>query len=103
MFNVADLAPYTGAQPMLFDRRLFYKISLCTSPGRLEYGDRTLDTGQQALFLATPRVPYRWVPNTAASSGYFCIFNEEFLRSACPAGSVAELPFFSRVLTRFGN
>ena len=30
VFNIADLAPYTGCggRPMLFDKRLYYKISL---------------------------------------------------------------------------
>ncbi|RYY15129.1 MAG: AraC family transcriptional regulator, partial [Cytophagaceae bacterium] len=95
VFNIANLAPYTGGErPMLFDRRLYYKISLCTSPGRIEYADRVLDIKERALFLATPRVPYRWVPGTATPTGYFCIFNQEFLRPTRTGVAAEELAIF---------
>ena len=95
VFTIADLAPYTGGErPMLFDKRLYYKISLCLGPGRVEYGDQVLNIAQQALFLATPRVPYRWVPLTPTPAGYFCIFNQEFLWGARGGGAVEELPIF---------
>jgi AraC-like DNA-binding protein len=95
VFNIADLAPYTGGErPMLFDKRLYYKISLCSGPSRVEYGDQVLDIAQQAVFLATPRVPYRWVPRTPTPSGYFCIFNQEFLLGPRGGGAVEELPIF---------
>ena len=95
VFNIADLAPYTGAaRAPLFDKRLYYKISLCLGPGRLEYGDRVLDITRQAVFLATPRIAYRWVPLTATPAGYFCIFNHEFLQPAQQGRAGAELPIF---------
>lgn len=79
---------------MLFDRRRYYKICLCTSPGRVEYADRILNIQKRALFLATPRVPYRWVPGTAAPTGHFCIFNQEFLLPARNGVMTEELPIF---------
>jgi len=95
VFNIADLAPYTGGErPMLFDKRLYYKICLCEGPGQIEYGDRVLNIEQRAVFLATPRVPYRWVPRTATPTGYFCIFNREFLLPARSGVAVEELPIF---------
>lgn len=95
VFNIADLAPYTGGErPMLFDKRLYYKISLCLGPGRVEYGERVLAIAQRAVFLATPHIPYRWVPLTPTPAGYFCLFNQEFLRPARSGVAVEELPIF---------
>lgn len=95
VFNIADLMRGRRERPpMLFDRRLYHKISLCHGRSRVEYADRVVDITQNALFLATPRVPYRWEPLTATPSGYFCIFNEEFLRPAMGGGGLEELPIF---------
>ena len=95
VFNIADLAPYTGGdRPMLFDKRLYYKISLCEGPGQVEYGDRVLDIAQRAVFLATPRVPYRWQPLTPTPTGCFCIFDRAFLLPARSGVAVEELPIF---------
>lgn len=95
VFNTAELAPYTGGErPMLFDKRLYYKISLSEGAGRIEYGDQVLDVAQRAVFLATPRVAYRWVPLTPRPAGYFCIFDREFLLSARNGAAVEELPIF---------
>ena len=95
VFNIADLM--TGRRerpPMLFDRRLYHKISLCRGASRVEYADRVVDITHNALFLATPRVPYRWTPITSTPSGYFCIFNEAFLLPAKSGGFLDELPIF---------
>lgn len=55
-----DLAPYTGGErPMLFGKRLYYKISLCEGLGQIAYGDQVLNIAQGTVFLATPRVPCR--------------------------------------------
>ena len=79
---------------MLFDKRLYYKISLCEGPGQIAYGDQVLNIAQRAVFLATPRVPYRWVPLIPEPTGYFCIFNREFLLPARSGVAVEELPIF---------
>ena len=95
VFQIADLQD--GARPrppMSFDRRAYYKISLCRGGSRIEYADQVLEIAHNALFVATPRVPYRWVPLTATPTGSFCIFNDAFL---LPLGSgvvLDELPIF---------
>ena len=95
VFNIADLAPYDSSErPVLFDKRLYYKISLCVGLGRIEYGDRVLDITRQAVFLATPRIAYRWVPLTPTPTGYFCIFNQAFLLPAQRGLAGEELPIF---------
>ncbi len=95
VFSVADLLPRASSKPpMAFDRRAYHKISLCCGRSRVEYADQVLEIAHNALFVATPRAPYRWVPLTDAPGGYFCIFNEAFLLPAKSGIKLDELPFF---------
>ena len=95
VFSIGSLRPgYSHRPPMPFNRQAFYKISLTHGRGHIEYADQTIETGQNTLFLATPRVPYRWVPLDPAPSGYFCIFTDEFLLPAKGGVLVEELPVF---------
>lgn len=82
LFSVADLmSGYRTRPPMTFDRRAFYKISLIHGRSRVEYADQVVDIEQSALWFVTPRVPYRWIPEDQAQTGYFCVFTDEFLRT----------------------
>ncbi len=95
VFRVEDLMltfPHRPAMP--FDRREFYKISLVRGQSRVEYADQLVDIRQRALWFASSRVPYRWLPHTLAQAGYFCIFTEDFLRAANGGAALAELPVF---------
>lgn len=95
VFDVADLlldAP--NRPPMTFDRRAFHKISLISGRSRVEYADRAVEVAGRALWVATHRVPYRWLPHDAAQTGHFCVFTEEFLRPAKGAMAADELPIF---------
>ncbi len=95
VFNVADLMRDRREKPpMAFDRRAFYKISLIRGRSRVEYADQAMDVEQSALWFATPRVPYRWLPYDLAQTGYFCIFTDEFLRPAQGGLVLDELPVF---------
>ena len=95
IFNVADLMPgYRSRPPMAFDRRAFYKISLIRGRSRIEYADQGVEVGHGALWFATHRVPYRWLPHDLAQTGYFCVFTEEFLRPANGSLLLHELPVF---------
>jgi len=97
-FNVFDVAVLMNRRrdqpPMTFDRRSFYKISLIEGRSRIEYADQSVEVEQHALWFATSRVPYRWVPHDQAQQGYFCIFTEEFLRPAKDSVVLDELPIF---------
>jgi AraC family transcriptional regulator, transcriptional activator of pobA len=95
VFNVADLMlDYRNRPPMTFDRRAFYKISLIRGRSRIEYADQGVDVEHNALWFASHRVPYRWLPQDLAQTGYFCVFTEEFLLPANGGMVLHELPVF---------
>lgn len=95
VFSVEDLMlGYHTKPPMTFDRRAFYKISLVRGRSRVEYADKVVDIEQHALWFATSRVPYRWLPQDQAQTGYFCIFTDEFLLPANSRVALNELPIF---------
>ena len=95
VFNVADLMlANRDRPPMTFDRRAFYKISLIRGRSRVEYADQAVDIEDCALWFATSRVPYRWLPQDQEQKGYFCIFTDEFLLPAKGRTLVEELPVF---------
>lgn len=81
-----------------YNRRDFYKISLIIqgSPCSLRYGslpDTYID--RPALVLANSVVPYSWtVPEkTIPSKGYFCVFNDDFIRSNTQLSGFADRLF----------
>ncbi|RSK31141.1 helix-turn-helix domain-containing protein [Hymenobacter metallilatus] len=95
VFNLENRRPGHSYQPpMPFDRQRFYKVSLIHGHSRIEYTDHAIDIQGSTLFLATPHVPYRWVPQTATPTGYFCIFTDEFLLPAKGGMVLDELPVF---------
>ena len=95
VFNVADLMlANRNRPPMTFDRRAFYKISLINGRSRVEYADQAVELNGRALWFATHRVPYRWLPHDAAQTGYFCVFTDEFLLLTKGALAPDELPIF---------
>ncbi|RZL13653.1 MAG: AraC family transcriptional regulator, partial [Hymenobacter sp.] len=95
VFNVADLMlDYRNRPPMTFNRREFYKISLIQGCSRIEYADQGLEVAGSALWFASHRVPYRWLPHDQAQVGYFCVFTDEFLRPANGGLVLHELPVF---------
>ncbi|WP_310393434.1 helix-turn-helix transcriptional regulator [Hymenobacter sp.] len=95
VFLVEDLMRgYQHRPPMAFDRRAFYKISLVRGRSRVEYADQAIDVEQQALWFATSRVPYRWLPHDPAQVGYFCIFTDEFLLPTNGGMMLNQLPIF---------
>ncbi|AHJ97063.1 helix-turn-helix domain-containing protein [Hymenobacter swuensis] len=95
VFNVADLMLANRERPpMTFDRRAFYKISLIRGRSRIEYADQVVDVNQSALWFASSRVPYRWLPQQADQTGHFCVFTAEFLLPTQGRMAVEELPAF---------
>jgi AraC-like DNA-binding protein len=95
VFNVAQLMHRRHERPpMTFDRRSFYKISLIQGRCRIEFADKSLEVDGYALWFATSRVPYRWLPHDQDQRGYFCIFDEEFLLPIKGSVALEELPVF---------
>ena len=95
VFNVAELMlANRDRPPMTFDRRAFYKISLIRGRSRIEFADQVVDVAGSALWFASSRVPYRWLPHDAAQTGHFCVFTDEFLQPAKGRVALEELPFY---------
>ncbi|MDO7848240.1 helix-turn-helix transcriptional regulator [Hymenobacter sp. M29] len=95
VFNVADLMlANRDRPPMTFDRRAFYKISLIRGRSRIEYADQVVEVDAGALWFASSRVPYRWLPHDQNQTGHFCIFTDEFLLPAKGRVMLEDLPFY---------
>ncbi|MBH8556605.1 helix-turn-helix domain-containing protein [Hymenobacter negativus] len=95
VFNVADLMlANRDRPPMSFDRRSFYKISLIRGRSRIEYADQAVEVEAGALWFASSRVPYRWLPHDQSQTGHFCIFTEAFLQPTKGRTALEELPFY---------
>lgn len=62
-----------------YSRRDYYKISLILGKGNLTYGDSKIEINQNALVFFNRNVPYSWETSSEQQSGYFCLFNDDFL------------------------
>ncbi len=94
-FNVFRLEDFVGhsAQPLLYSRKDFYKISLIIGQNTYHYADKSIAIEENALLFANPQVPYEWEPRGAAQTGFFCIFTEAFLQRYL-GSKVADFPVF---------
>lgn len=97
-FNVFDTAKfyYSGNKKseMTYNRRLYYKISLIKGKNLVEYAGKTVLIGKQGILFATPKIPYRYTPQTKEQSGFFCVFTKEFLSKSKTGLVIDELPIF---------
>lgn len=82
-FNVMELAPFLGkdAKKAPYRKRDYYKIMLTVGEARIEYADRVISMGKQALTFSNPLVPYR-VSHNEVDWGYFCLFDVAFFRNS---------------------
>lgn len=92
-FNVFRLDDFVGchSKPIPYSRKDYYKISLIIGKNRVHYADKVVETEQQALLFANPKVPYNWEQLDEKQSGFFCIFTEAFFNSF---GNLKEYPVF---------
>lgn len=88
--NVFERAACVGIVP--YSRRDYYKVTLILGKGKLEYADKSLYVDRPALLFSNPMVPYHWQPDSAEQSGWFCIFNEAFVRQRDEL--LTDLPMF---------
>lgn len=76
-------------------RRDFYKISLMTKgEGILSYADRSIHVKDASITFTNPLIPYSWEPLATQQTGYFCLFNEDFIDAGLKNGSLAQSPLF---------
>lgn len=75
-----------------YSRRDYYKISLIIGKGKLLYGDTEIEINQNALVFFNRNVPYSWENISENQSGYFCLFNDEFLNGMSRTKSFMDSP-----------
>lgn len=91
-FNVFRMSDFLGTPHRPVYRRLdFYKVALITGHNRLEYADKVIEVGRQALVFSNPLIPYKWEPLSDKQAGYFCIFTETFFQQF---GHLRDYPLF---------
>lgn len=97
-FNVFDIATfYYGKDDktaMTYNRRLYYKISLIKGKNLVEYADKTVMIENQGILFATPKIPYRYTPQSQEQSGFFCVFTKDFLSKSKTGLRIDELPIY---------
>jgi len=76
-----------------YNRKDFYKISLNTGKYIFHYADRSFETDKTILFFGNPRIPYS-CEVIAQTSGYACLFTEDFLRTGERSESLLHSPLF---------
>src|SRR5262249_55278875 len=49
---------------------------------------------RQGILFASPKIPYRYTPQTKEQSGFFCVFTKEFLSKAKTGLVLDDFPIF---------
>ncbi len=97
-FNVFDIAKfyYSGnkTSEMTYNRRTYYKISLIKGKNKVEYADKTVSIEKQGILFATPKIPYRYIPQGKEQAGFFCVFTKEFLSKSKTGLVIDDLPIY---------
>lgn len=76
-----------------FSYRDFYKIALVTHIGKLYYADKWIQVDRPAILFSTPLIPYAWeATGEGVGNGYFCVFNEPFLKTGDRNSMLADTP-----------
>jgi AraC-like DNA-binding protein len=84
----------TGTTSPSFIRRDFFKIMLFQGDNVFHYGNRSIPVSGNTLLFFNPLVPYTYDPLTADTSGYFCVFKDEFFKENLRM-NLGELPLFA--------
>lgn len=88
--NIFERASCVGTIP--YSRRDYYKVTLILGKGRLEYADKSLYIDRPAFMFSNPMIPYHWKPESEEQLGWFCIFNEAFVKQRQEL--LTDLPIF---------
>ncbi|KQS28149.1 AraC family transcriptional regulator [Dyadobacter sp. Leaf189] len=75
-----------------YARRDFYKISLIIGKGVISYGNHQIEIDKNALVFFNRNVPYSWQAKSHEQSGFFCLFNDQFLSSMSRSATVNDCP-----------
>lgn len=78
--------------PIPYSRRDYYKVTLIKGSGTVEYADKSFAIDRPALMFSNPMIPYAWIPVSEKQEGWFCIFNEAFVKQRDQL--LTDLPMF---------
>jgi AraC family transcriptional activator of pobA len=90
-FKVYEIDSKAGGHS--YNRKDFYKISLNTGKYIFHYADRSFETEETILFFGNPRIPYS-CEVIEQTSGYACLFTEDFLKLSDRSESLLQSPLF---------
>jgi AraC family transcriptional regulator, transcriptional activator of pobA len=93
VFRIEDRIS-TGTTSPTFIRRDFFKIMLFQGDNIFHYGDKSISISGNTLLFFNPQVPYTYDPLHADTSGYFCVFRDEFFKGNLRL-NLMELPLFA--------
>jgi AraC family transcriptional regulator, transcriptional activator of pobA len=97
-FNVFETAKFyygnAKKSEMTYNRRLYYKISLIKGRNLVEYADKSVIIEKQGILFATPKTPYRYIPQDIDQSGFFCVFTKDFISKSKTGLNIDEMPIF---------
>lgn len=79
-FDVFKRIGNCALNPAPYIRKDFYKITLVIGKGVLNYPKQRIIVDGSALLINNPTTPYSWETTSPSQSGYFCLFNENFMR-----------------------
>lgn len=66
---------------MTYNRRLYYKISLIKGKNLVEFAGKSVFIENQGILFATPKIPYRYIPQDKEQAGFFVFSLKNFCRS----------------------
>lgn len=95
VFDISDMYSACKNKPVMpYNRRAYYKISLINGRNKVEYADRTIEIENYAILFATPKIPYRYIPEDSNQKGHFCVFTEDFMTKSKTGLVIDELPIY---------
>lgn len=96
LFNIFSIEEnmINGTSSPSYIRRNFYKIMLFKGNNVFHYSDKSISVEGDTLLFFDPKMPYTYDPLKPGSSGWFCVFKEEFFQDTQRI-NLRELPLFS--------
>ena len=95
VFDTGEMYNTCKTKPVMpYNRRAYYKISLINGKNKVEYADRTVEIENYAILFATPKIPYRYIPQDTSQKGHFCVFTKDFMTKSKTGLNLDELPIY---------
>ena len=92
VFNIEDNIRLNYETP-LYVRRDFYKIMLFEGENIFHFGDESIPVSGKTLLFFNPDTPYTYELLKPNTTGYFCVFKDDFFRENFRI-NLTDLPLF---------